>query len=111
MLLLARVYIDIVFMLTIRCCREYNKCIYKLIRKLLISDYKHRPYNTIYNTSLTNHYTSTTIAMKITRKGDMQQLITMKKDVKQTNIMKEITKEITVTIKENLKEMKIINRK
>ena len=39
-------------MLTIRCCQKYNKYIYKFIRKLLISNYTHRPYNTNYYTLL-----------------------------------------------------------
>ena len=39
------------------------------------------------------------MAVKITIKKDMQRLITEKKDVKQTKIMKEITKEIIVTMK------------
>ena len=36
----------------------------------------------------------------------MQRLITEEKDVKLTMIMTEITKEIIVTMKENLKEMR-----
>ena len=48
------------------------------------------------------------MAVKITIREDMLRLITEKKDVKETNIMKEITKEIIVTMKENLDEMKII---
>ena len=48
------------------------------------------------------------MVVKITIKEDKLRLNTEKKDVQQTKIMKEITKEIMVTMKEYLNEMKII---
>ena len=48
------------------------------------------------------------MVVKITIKEDKLRLNTEKKDVQQTKIMKEITKEIMVTTKEYLNEMKII---